>query len=119
MRFRRSARGTALPERDRPALRPAISIYGHDGVVPKRMEPVVDHWMPSRRGWLGLHPERGKTIGHDRNLAQAPPQHGVGIGAQILLDPGLHTSRLLTNHPRRIVALEGFGIEIVDQVPIG
>jgi 3,4-dihydroxy 2-butanone 4-phosphate synthase/GTP cyclohydrolase II len=30
----------------------------------------------------------------------------------------LHTIRLLTNHPRKIVALEGFGIEIVDQVPV-
>jgi len=41
------------------------------------------------------------------------------IGAQILSDLGLHTIRLLTNHPRRIVALEGFGIEIVEQVPVG
>jgi 3,4-dihydroxy 2-butanone 4-phosphate synthase/GTP cyclohydrolase II len=68
---------------------------------------------------LGLRTEHGAVIGHDRNLAQAPPQHEVGIGAQILSDLGLHTIRLLTNHPRRIVALEGFGIEIVDQVPIG
>jgi 3,4-dihydroxy 2-butanone 4-phosphate synthase/GTP cyclohydrolase II len=46
-------------------------------------------------------------------------QHEHGIGAQILHDLGLHTIRLLTNHPRRIVALEGFGIEIVDQIPVG
>jgi 3,4-dihydroxy 2-butanone 4-phosphate synthase/GTP cyclohydrolase II len=45
-------------------------------------------------------------------------QHESGIGAQILSDLGLHTIRLLTNHPRKIVALEGFGIEIVEQVPI-
>jgi 3,4-dihydroxy 2-butanone 4-phosphate synthase/GTP cyclohydrolase II len=67
---------------------------------------------------LGVRTEHGKITGHDRNQAQAPPQHEVGIGAQILSDLGLHTIRLLTNHPRRIVALEGFGIEIVDQVPI-
>jgi 3,4-dihydroxy 2-butanone 4-phosphate synthase / GTP cyclohydrolase II len=67
---------------------------------------------------LGLRTEHGKIVGHDRNLAQAPPQHEVGIGAQILSDLGLHTIRLLTNHPRRIVALEGFGIEIVEQVPV-
>jgi 3,4-dihydroxy 2-butanone 4-phosphate synthase/GTP cyclohydrolase II len=67
---------------------------------------------------LGLRTEHGAIIGHDRNLAQSPPQHEVGIGAQILSDLGLHTIRLLTNHPRRIVALEGFGIEIVEQVPI-
>ena len=68
---------------------------------------------------LGLRTEHGKIIGHDRNLTQAPSQHEVGIGAQILSDLGLHTIRLLTNHPRRIVALEGFGIEIVGQVPLG
>ena len=45
-------------------------------------------------------------------------QYESGIGAQILSDLGLHTIRLLTNHPRKIVALEGFGIEIVDQVPV-
>ncbi len=45
-------------------------------------------------------------------------QYEHGIGAQILSDLGLHTIRLLTNHPRKIVALEGFGIEIVGQVPV-
>jgi 3,4-dihydroxy 2-butanone 4-phosphate synthase/GTP cyclohydrolase II len=45
-------------------------------------------------------------------------QHEHGIGAQILSDLGLHTIRLLTNHPRKIVALEGFGIEIVEQIPV-
>jgi 3,4-dihydroxy 2-butanone 4-phosphate synthase/GTP cyclohydrolase II len=49
---------------------------------------------------------------------RASSQHESGIGAQILSDLGLHTIRLLTNHPRKIVALEGFGIEIVDQVRI-
>ncbi len=45
-------------------------------------------------------------------------QHEHGIGAQILSDLGLHTIRLLTNHPRKVVALEGFGIEIVDQIAV-
>lgn len=45
-------------------------------------------------------------------------QYDTGIGAQILADLGLHTIRLLTNHPRKIVGLEGFGIEIVDTVPV-
>jgi 3,4-dihydroxy 2-butanone 4-phosphate synthase/GTP cyclohydrolase II len=68
---------------------------------------------------LGLRVDDGKLVGHDWNVSQPPLQHEVGIGAQILLDLGLRTIRLLTNHPRRIVALEGFGIEIVDQVAIG
>jgi 3,4-dihydroxy 2-butanone 4-phosphate synthase/GTP cyclohydrolase II len=49
---------------------------------------------------------------------QTQLQHESGIGAQILSDLGLHTIRLLTNHPRKIVALEGFGIEIVEQAPV-
>jgi 3,4-dihydroxy 2-butanone 4-phosphate synthase/GTP cyclohydrolase II len=45
-------------------------------------------------------------------------QYESGIGAQILSDLGLHTIRLLTNHPRKVVGLEGFGIKIVEQIPI-
>jgi len=45
-------------------------------------------------------------------------QREIGIGAQILSDLGLRRIRLLTNHPRKVAALEGFGIEIVEQVPI-
>ena len=68
---------------------------------------------------LGLRTEDGHVLGHDRHASQTPLQHEIGIGAQILSDLGLHTIRLLTNHPRRIVGLEGFGIEIVEQVPVG
>jgi len=49
---------------------------------------------------------------------QRKTQREVGIGAQILSDLNLHSIRLLTNHPRKVVALEGYGIEIVEQVPI-
>jgi len=45
-------------------------------------------------------------------------QYESGIGAQILSDLKLRTIRLLTNHPRKVVALEGFGIRIVDQAPV-
>jgi len=45
-------------------------------------------------------------------------QREIGIGAQILLDLNLRRVRLLTNHPRRVLGLEAYGIEIVDQVPI-
>jgi 3,4-dihydroxy 2-butanone 4-phosphate synthase/GTP cyclohydrolase II len=67
----------------------------------------------------GLRTENGRIVGHDRHVSQPPLQHEVGLGAQILSDLGLHTIRLLTNNPRRIVALEGFGIQIVEQVPVG
>jgi 3,4-dihydroxy 2-butanone 4-phosphate synthase/GTP cyclohydrolase II len=45
-------------------------------------------------------------------------QRDIGIGAQILSDLQLRRIRLLTNHPRKVAGLEGFGIEIVEQVPV-
>jgi 3,4-dihydroxy 2-butanone 4-phosphate synthase/GTP cyclohydrolase II len=45
-------------------------------------------------------------------------QHESGIGAQILSDLGLHNIRLLTNHPRKVVGLDAYGLEIVEQVPV-
>jgi 3,4-dihydroxy 2-butanone 4-phosphate synthase/GTP cyclohydrolase II len=59
----------------------------------------------------------------DRRLPALPEnerktQREIGIGAQILSDLNLRRIRLLTNHPRRVAALEGFGIEIVEQIPI-
>jgi len=46
-------------------------------------------------------------------------QRESGIGAQILIDLGLRRIRVLTNHPRKVVALEGYGLEIAEQVPLG
>jgi 3,4-dihydroxy 2-butanone 4-phosphate synthase / GTP cyclohydrolase II len=63
------------------------------------------------------------TFHRDRTLPALPEserktQREIGIGAQILSDLNLRRIRLLTNHPRRVVALEGFGIEIVEQVSV-
>jgi 3,4-dihydroxy 2-butanone 4-phosphate synthase / GTP cyclohydrolase II len=55
----------------------------------------------------------------DRELArQRMVQHESGIGAQILIDLGLKDIRVVTNHPKKVVALEGYGIRIADQVPL-
>jgi 3,4-dihydroxy 2-butanone 4-phosphate synthase/GTP cyclohydrolase II len=45
-------------------------------------------------------------------------QHEAGMGAQILADLGLRKIRLLTNHPRKIVGLEAYGIDVVSQEPV-
>src|SRR5215472_14625977 len=49
---------------------------------------------------------------------QRKTQRDIGVGAQILSDLNLRSIRLLTNHPKRVAALEGFGIAIVEQVAI-
>jgi 3,4-dihydroxy 2-butanone 4-phosphate synthase / GTP cyclohydrolase II len=49
---------------------------------------------------------------------QRKVQRESGIGAQILIDLGLRRIRVLTNHPRKVVALEGYGVEITEQVPL-
>jgi 3,4-dihydroxy 2-butanone 4-phosphate synthase/GTP cyclohydrolase II len=63
------------------------------------------------------------TFHRDKTLPTLPEserktQREIGIGAQILSDLNLRRIRLLTNHPRKVAALEGFGIEIVEQVPV-
>lgn len=49
---------------------------------------------------------------------QRKTQREIGVGAQILSDLNIHEIRLLTNHPKRVAALEGFGITITEQVPV-
>jgi len=58
-----------------------------------------------------------EEIDHDLGR-QRLVQHESGIGAQILNDLGLRRIRVLTNHPRKVVALEGYGLEIAEQVPL-
>jgi len=60
---------------------------------------------------------------HEQRLPTLPEnqrrtQREIGIGAQILSDLNLRRIRLLTNHPRKVAGLEGFGIEIVEQIPV-
>ena len=67
------------------------------------------------RNALGFH--RGRTLPslYDN---EKQVKREIGIGAQILSDLNLGRIRLLTNRPKKVAALEGFGIEIVEQVPV-
>ncbi len=56
--------------------------------------------------------EANEKVGYPADLRD------YGIGVQILLDLGVRKMRLLTNNPRKIVALEGYGLEVVERVPL-
>jgi len=58
-------------------------------------------------------PKKVTVTAHQRKT-----QRDIGVGAQILSNLNIHTIRLLTNHPKRVAGLEGFGISIVEQVPV-
>lgn len=56
--------------------------------------------------------EANEELGFDADLRD------YGIGAQILVDLGVRNIRLITNNPRKIIGLEGYGIRVVDRIPI-
>ncbi|MDF0590376.1 bifunctional 3,4-dihydroxy-2-butanone-4-phosphate synthase/GTP cyclohydrolase II [Candidatus Methanocrinis natronophilus] len=63
--------------------------------------------------------ERGyDTVEANHRLGYPADLRDYGVGAQILVDLGIKRMRLLTNNPRKIVGLEGYGLEIVDRAPI-
>ncbi len=101
-------------------LRTAMEKIGEEG------RGVVLYMRQEGRG-IGLHnkvkayhlQDNGfDTVEANRKLGFPPDKRDYGIGAQILVDLGLSRIRIMTNNPKKMVGLQGFGLEIVERVPL-
>ncbi len=95
-------------------------------MISKEKEGVLLYMQQEGRGlglYLKLKSYELQDIGLDtvdsaKALGKPPDLRNYGIGAQILADLGITTIRLLTNNPKKIVGLEGFGLKVVERIPL-
>ncbi len=97
-------------------LRQALRRIGEEG------RGVFVYVYPAARGSilrdLDAHVLHTETTAPQSAADQRQPLRDFGLGAQVLLDLGVHKIRLLTNRPKKIAAIQGYGIEVADAVPI-
>jgi 3,4-dihydroxy 2-butanone 4-phosphate synthase/GTP cyclohydrolase II len=103
-----------------PQLDHALSLIGHEG------RGVLLYLLQEGRGIGLMNKLRAYELqeqGHDtveanERLGFRPDQRDYGIGAQILRDLGVRKMRLMTNNPSKYIGLAGYGLEIVERIPL-
>ena len=74
--------------------------------------------LPKLKAYKLQQEEKLDTVEANQKLGYPPDLRQYGIGAQILVDLGVRDIRLLTNNPRKVVGLDGYGLHIAERVPI-